>query len=134
MDGDVAEADRRWRLPQPSLPKPSLPQPSLELAHHLGVDLALEGNNETRQFPGRHPAPGLELGLMSAARGHVDFLLTPRETHGKPLLSLAAIAALEGDAHEIIGQVIAEPAGRFRQHLDARDASLLLQFTQRRRP
>src|SRR5215831_17829283 len=75
-----------------------LSEPRRELAHHLGIDLALEGNDETRHLPSRHPAPGLELGLASAARGHVDFLLKPRETHGKPLLPLTAIAALEGDA------------------------------------
>src|ERR1700761_5937341 len=69
-----------------------------ELLHHALIDRALEGHDQLGEILHRLPAPVDELRLVTAAARtrDVDLGILAGEAHGKPFLSLAAVAALPG--------------------------------------
>src|SRR5262245_7328771 len=71
--------------------------------HHVAIDLALEGDDQIGKLGHLRPAPGLELGLAAVARRNVNFAFLAQKAHGKPLLALAAVSALQRHAQQFGG-------------------------------
>jgi hypothetical protein len=62
------------------------------------------------------------------ARAEYRSRVVAGEAHREPLLPLAAISPLQGDAEQFVRQVIGEPTGRFSQRLHRADGGLFLEF------
>src|SRR6516225_10356364 len=82
-----------------------------KLPHHPLIDRALERNDQLGEVLHRLPAPVDELGLVATPAGacDIDFGVLAGKAHRKPLLPLAAIAALPGPACHRARNVIDQP-------------------------